>query len=59
MIHSIPRQIAYISTFIPLEPGDVIYSGTPGTTQQMKAGDVVEVRLEQVGTLSNPVVQRH
>ena len=30
MIHSIPRQIAYISTFMPLAPGDVIVTGTPG-----------------------------
>jgi 2-keto-4-pentenoate hydratase/2-oxohepta-3-ene-1,7-dioic acid hydratase in catechol pathway len=41
-----------------LEPGDVIYSGTPGTTRQIKNGDVVEVELEQVGVLRNPVVQR-
>ena len=59
LIFNVAEIVSYISRYVTLEPGDVIYSGTPGTTQQMKAGDVVEVRLEQVGTLSNPVVQRH
>lgn len=62
MIHSIPRQIAYISTFTPLEPGDVIVTGTPGGVGAkrtppvfMKAGDVVEVEVDAIGTLSNHV----
>ena len=62
MIHSIPRQIAYISTFIPLEPGDVIVSGTPGgvgnkRTPQvfMKPGDVVEIEVDAVGILRNTI----
>ena len=63
MIHSIPRQIAYISTFIPLEPGDVIVTGTPGgvgnkRTPQlfMKPGDVVEIEVDAVGILRNGIV---
>ncbi len=62
MIHNIPRQIAYISTFIPLLPGDVIVTGTPGgvgnkRTPQlyMKAGDVVEIEVDAVGILRNTV----
>jgi 2-keto-4-pentenoate hydratase/2-oxohepta-3-ene-1,7-dioic acid hydratase in catechol pathway len=62
MIHSIPRQIAYISAFIPLLPGDVIVTGTPGgvgnkRTPQlfMKAGDVVEIEVDAVGILKNTV----
>jgi 2-keto-4-pentenoate hydratase/2-oxohepta-3-ene-1,7-dioic acid hydratase in catechol pathway len=62
MIHSIPRQIAYISTFIPLEPGDVIVTGTPGgvgnkRTPQlfMKPGDVAEIEVDAIGILRNPV----
>jgi 2-keto-4-pentenoate hydratase/2-oxohepta-3-ene-1,7-dioic acid hydratase in catechol pathway len=62
MIHSIPRQIAYISTFLPLEPGDVIVSGTPGgvgnkRTPQvfMKPGDVVEIEVDAVGILCNTI----
>lgn len=58
LIFDVAEIVSYISRYVTLEPGDVIYSGTPGTTQQMKSGDVVEVHLEQVGVLRNPVVQR-
>ena len=63
MIFSIPEQIAYISTFTPLAPGDVIVTGTPGGVgsrrnppEYMKAGDVIEVEISGVGLLRNPVV---
>ena len=62
MIHSIARQIAFISTFMPLEPGDVIVTGTPGgvgnkRTPQlfMKPGDVVEIEVDAVGVLRNTI----
>lgn len=62
MIHSIPRQIAYISTFIPLSPGDVIVTGTPGgvgnkRTPQvfMKPGDIVEIEVDAIGVLRNGI----
>ncbi len=62
MIHSIPRQIAYISTFIPLEPGDVIVTGTPGGVGNkrspqvfMKPGDTVEIEVDAIGVLRNGV----
>ena len=38
-----------------LEPGDVIFTGTPGTTAAMKPGDVVEVEIDGIGVLRNPV----
>lgn len=62
MVHSIPRQIAYISTFLPLETGDVIVTGTPGGIGSkrnppifMKPGDVCEVEVDAIGTLRNGV----
>ncbi|HIA48982.1 MAG TPA: FAA hydrolase family protein [Acidobacteria bacterium] len=45
--------VSYVSQFVTLEPGDVIYTGTPGETQSMQPGDVVEVELEGVGILRN------
>lgn len=62
LIHSIPRLIAYISTWTTLLPGDVIVTGTPGGVGArrnppvwMKAGDVVEVEVSKVGVLRNVV----
>jgi 2-keto-4-pentenoate hydratase/2-oxohepta-3-ene-1,7-dioic acid hydratase in catechol pathway len=62
LIFSIPRLISYLSTFIALEPGDVIVTGTPGGVGFkrtppvfMRAGDTVEVEVSSVGTLVNTV----
>jgi len=62
LIHSIPRQIAYISSFLPLNPGDVIVTGTPGGVGAkrnppvfMKEGDVVEIEVDAVGILRNTI----
>ncbi len=62
MIFDIPYLISYISTFAPLEPGDVIVTGTCtgfGMTRDPKEflspGDVVEVEIEGIGVLSNTV----
>jgi 2-keto-4-pentenoate hydratase/2-oxohepta-3-ene-1,7-dioic acid hydratase in catechol pathway len=63
MIFKIAYLISYLSQGITLEPGDVIATGTPdgvGIFRKppvlLKAGDVFEVRIEKLGTLSNPVV---
>lgn len=64
MIFDIAELVAYISTFTELGPGDVIVTGTPsgvGTfhvpPRYLEQGDVVEVSITGVGTLSNPVVR--
>jgi len=48
--------IRYIASVMTLEPGDVIATGTPAGVGPMQPGDVVEVTVEGVGTLTNPVV---
>ena len=57
LIFTVPEIVSYISRYVTLLPGDVIYSGTPGTTRPMKPGDVVEVELEGVGVLRNAVAK--
>lgn len=63
LIFDIPAIIAYVSGFTPLAPGDVISTGTPegvGFLRDppifLKPGDVVEIEVEGVGVLTNPVV---
>lgn len=47
--------VVFASRFVTLTPGDVIYTGTPGSTKPMKSGDVVEVEIDKIGVLRNPV----
>ena len=63
MIFSVPYLVAYISNAFTLEPGDLILTGTPpgvgwarDPKVRLEPGDVVEVEVEGIGTLSNPVV---
>jgi 2-keto-4-pentenoate hydratase/2-oxohepta-3-ene-1,7-dioic acid hydratase in catechol pathway len=56
LIHDIASTVSFISQYITLNPGDLIFTGTPGKTSEIKPGDVVEVDLEGVGVLRNPVV---
>ena len=58
LIFDVAAQVSYISKYVTLMPGDVIYTGTPGTTKRIVAGDVVEVELEGVGVLRNRITQR-
>jgi 2-keto-4-pentenoate hydratase/2-oxohepta-3-ene-1,7-dioic acid hydratase in catechol pathway len=56
LIHDIPSIVSFISRYVTLHPGDLIFTGTPGETSAIKPGDIVEVELEGVGILRNPVV---
>lgn len=62
LIFSFERLIAYVSTFMPLQPGDLIATGTPtgagarfDPPRYLRAGDVVEVHVPEIGTLRNEV----
>jgi len=64
MIHGIPQLIAYLSTMAPLQPGDVLVTGTPGGvgmahTPQiwLRPGDRVEIEISRVGILENTVIE--
>jgi 2-keto-4-pentenoate hydratase/2-oxohepta-3-ene-1,7-dioic acid hydratase in catechol pathway len=55
LVFGVAEIVSFASQYVTLEPGDLIYTGTPGTTTQIKPGDVVEVDLEGVGVLKNLV----
>lgn len=55
-IHDVHAILIFVSQYVTLLPGDIIYTGTPGATGAMRPGDVVEVEVEGVGVLRNRVV---
>jgi 2-keto-4-pentenoate hydratase/2-oxohepta-3-ene-1,7-dioic acid hydratase in catechol pathway len=58
MIFGVGELVAYISHIMTLLPGDVILTGTPSGVGPIEVGDRVEVEVEGVGLLLNPVVER-
>lgn len=63
LIFNVPFLISYISTFTQFNPGDVIVTGTPGGVGArrdppvwMKPGDLIEVDIDKIGVLGNPIV---
>jgi 2-keto-4-pentenoate hydratase/2-oxohepta-3-ene-1,7-dioic acid hydratase in catechol pathway len=58
MVFSVAELISYVSQVMTLEPGDVILTGTPAGVGPLQPGDVVEVEIEGIGILRNPVVSQ-
>ncbi|MGC4050798.1 MAG: fumarylacetoacetate hydrolase family protein [Paludibaculum sp.] len=56
LLFDCPTIVSFISRYVTLLPGDLIYTGTPGTTQRMSPGDTVEVEISGIGTLFNRVI---
>jgi len=63
LIFRVPELVAYVSSIVTLEPGDVVATGTPGGVgfarrppRYLKAGDEVVIRIEGLGELHNPVI---
>ena len=56
LVYNVEAIVSYISHYVTLFPGDLIFTGTPGTTKAMKPDDIVEIELEGVGILRNKVV---
>lgn len=57
MVFTVSQLIAFTSTIMTLEPGDVILTGTPAGVGVLLPGDTVKIEIEGIGTLSNPVIQ--
>jgi 2-keto-4-pentenoate hydratase/2-oxohepta-3-ene-1,7-dioic acid hydratase in catechol pathway len=55
LIFDCPTIVSWISGWVTLMPGDVIYTGTPGSTRKMAKGDVVQVAIQDIGVLENAV----
>ena len=59
LIHGTAKIVSFLSKHITLEPGDLIFTGTPGKTTPLRPGDIVEVEIEKVGVLKNTVVGKN
>ena len=57
MLFTFAEIVSYISQQVTLHPGDLVFSGTTGTTKAMKPGDWVEVDIPGIGVLRNPIVE--
>jgi len=58
LLHHVPALISFVSAAMTLLPGDVLLTGTPEGVGPLEAGDEVSVTIENLGTLTNPVVDR-
>ena len=57
LICPVEDVVARVSAIMTLLPGDVITTGTPGGVGPLQPGDKVEVRIESIGSLKNPVIR--
>lgn len=58
MILDVPNAVAMVSEIVTLLPGDIILTGTPSGVTTMNHGDIVEIEIEDLGLLRNPVIRR-
>ena len=56
LLFDVDTIVSYVSKYVTLDPGDVIFTGTPDVTRPFKAGDVIEVEIEGIGILRNRAV---
>lgn len=55
LIFDVAQVVSFASRYLTLEPGDLIFTGTPGHTRAMRPGETIEVEVTGLGTLRNPV----
>ena len=58
MVFTVRQLIAFSSSIMTLEPGDLILTGTPAGVSQVFPGDLIEVKIDGIGTLQNPVADQ-
>ncbi len=58
LLFSMDEMVSYISHYITLEPGDLVWTGTMGSTRRWDVGQVFEVEVEGVGVLRNRLVEQ-
>ncbi|MDN5601107.1 MAG: fumarylacetoacetate hydrolase family protein [Brachybacterium sp.] len=58
MVRSVAELVAEISSVVTLLPGDLVLTGTPAGVRTVPAGSSVDITIEGIGTLSNPIVRR-
>jgi 2-keto-4-pentenoate hydratase/2-oxohepta-3-ene-1,7-dioic acid hydratase in catechol pathway len=58
LIHDVATLVSHVSAAFTLLPGDVILTGTPAGVGPLSAGQRVEIEIEGIGALANPVVSR-
>ena len=59
LIFNVPYLVSYISKGMTLYPGDLIFTGTPAGVSPVYPGDIMEMRIESIGSLINPVIAEH
>jgi len=57
MVFGVVDYLVAMTRYLTLYPGDVVWMGTEGATENMKHGDTIEVEINQIGSLRNPVVR--
>jgi 2-keto-4-pentenoate hydratase/2-oxohepta-3-ene-1,7-dioic acid hydratase in catechol pathway len=56
MLFGIAHFLHTMTKYLTLYPGDIVWMGTDGSSPDLKAGDVVDIEITGIGTLSNPFV---
>lgn len=58
MVFPVRQLIAFISSVMTIEPGDILLTGTPSGVGSLRSGDIIEISIEGLGILKNPVVSK-
>jgi len=57
LLFKVPELLEYISKHFTMEPGDIVATGTPAGVGPVQPGDLIEATIENIGTLTNPVIE--